>query len=73
MISMSGYDIMTDNLEDFLNKQGYTLNGWGNELTKAIRYTKILQMWGFIDDEQAQLIYNKITVRVMIQAQEMPL
>lgn len=73
MISMRGYDIMEDNLEDFANKQGYTLHGWGSELTKAIRYTKVLETWGFISPEEAQLIYNKITIRVIMYADEIPL
>lgn len=70
MISMSGYDIMEDNLEDFLNKQGYTLRGWGDALTKAIRNANVLEMWGFIDRDEAQRIYNKITIRVIMMAQE---
>ena len=69
MISFTGYDIMQDNLEDFLNKQGYTLNGWGNSLTKAIRHVKVLETWGFLSTDEAQRIYNRITVRVILQAE----
>lgn len=72
MINMGHYNVMQDNLEDYLNKQGYTLNGWGDNLTKAIRYVKVLETWGFVNEKEAQLIYNKITIRVITQAQEMP-
>ena len=60
---------MEDNVEDFLNKQGYTVNRWGDSFTKAIRYTKVLETWGFISTEEAQLIYNKVMIRVIMYAQ----
>ena len=70
MISMSCYDIMHDDVESFANKQGYTVGQWAETFTHAIRYTKVLQTWGFVSDEEAQRIYNKITVTIMCYAQE---
>ena len=66
MIDFSCYDIMSDNVEDFVNKQGYTVNGWGNSFTKAIRCAKVLETWGFISPEEAQLIYNKVVAHVIM-------
>ena len=69
MINFSCYDIMSDNIEDFINKQGYTVHGWGKNFTDAIRYANVLEMWGFISSEEAQLIFNKVMIRVFMYAQ----
>lgn len=64
MLNMGHYDIMEDDVEEFARKQGYKVV-FADELTKAIRYTKVLQMWGFTDDEETQRILNRIMIRIM--------
>ena len=64
MISMTGYDVMEDNIKDFAEKQGYTV-AFDDALTKALRYAKVLQIWGFIDEEETQRIFNRILIRII--------
>ena len=70
MLTFSCFDVMHDNVEDFINEQGYTVGKWGEMFTHSIHYVKALETFGFISNQEAQRIYNKIMITVMAYAQE---
>lgn len=58
-IDMSGFDVLFDNLEQYVNEQGYTL-GSKAELFQNLLYSlNMVRLHGIATDRQAQMMTKK--------------
>ena len=71
MINFGWYDIWTDSLAEYIDKQGYTLNPWWLSMyEKLMKSALMLEIFGFVDNEESQRILRAICVRIMLEAEE---
>lgn len=71
MINFGWYDIWTDNLAEYIDKQGYTLNPWWIAMyERCFKSALLLNIFGFMDDEEMQRLHRVIAIRIMLEAEE---
>ena len=71
MINFSGYDIWTHNLAEYIDKQGYTIDQWWvDKYEMLMKDALMLNIFGFLSDEDMQRIHRAICVRIMLESTE---
>ena len=71
MIDLNWYDIWKDNLADYLDKHGYTLDPWWTAMyERCLKSVLILNLFGFIDDEEMARLHRVIAIRIMLESTE---
>ena len=70
MLNMGFYDVWSDNLSDFLKKQNASLNPWWTDMyEKCYKSALMLNVFGFMEDEEMKRIMNLITIRILLEAE----
>lgn len=71
MINFGWYDIWKDSLEEYIDKQGYTLDPWWTAMyEKCLKSVLLLNIFGFMPEKEMQRIHRAICVRIMLEAKE---
>ena len=71
MIDLNWYDIWKDNLADYLDKHGYTLDPWWTKMYELLmKDALMLNLFGFLDESEMQRIHRAIAVRIMLESKE---
>ena len=71
MIDLNWYDIWKDNLADYLDKHGYTLDPWWcDTYERLMKDALMLNLFGFLDESEMQRIHRAIAVRIMLESKE---
>lgn len=60
-VNMSGFDELTDNLEEFVNKQGCTLGKDAERLQKLMFCISYCYIHGVVTDSQIDMMNRKFT------------
>lgn len=60
-VDMSGFDELTDNLEEFVNKQGYTLGKDAEILQQLMFCISYCYIHGVVTDSQRDMMAKKFT------------
>lgn len=60
-VNMSGFDELTDNLEEFVNKQGCTLGKDAERLQKLMFCISYCYIHGVVTDSQRDMMRRKFT------------
>lgn len=58
-LNMQGFDEVTDNIEEFINKQGFTLGEQADRLQELMRSICYCYIHGVVTDSQAQQMNEK--------------
>lgn len=59
MVNMSGFDEFTDNLEEFVNKQGYTLGKDAERLQQLMFCMSYCYIHGVVTESQRDMMHKK--------------
>lgn len=59
IIDMSGFDPLLDNLEKYVNKQGYTLGDKARSLQKLLHCIQYCYVYGVLTNSQMESVHKK--------------
>ncbi len=69
-VNMAGFDELTDNLEEFVNKQGFTLGKHAETLQKLMFCISYCYINGVVTDSQRDMMSKKFTKQFKEALQE---
>ena len=70
-LSMAGFDSVMDNLEEFINKQGFTLGSEAECLQKLLNSMNYCYIHGVVTGSQLQEMHKKFTKKFQEALQEL--
>ena len=70
MLNMGHYDVWSDDLSEYLKKQGARLDPWWCSMyERCLKSALLLNVFGFMSEKEMKRIMNVITVRIILEAE----